>query len=323
MAPQNSALTILAFTCLHLVAVACGGSPTAPSTSSTSSAPTQTLTVSGPQGILIPGETVQLQAIEHYYPAGNQADRTPTAMWRSSNTVIAIVSSEGLVTATAPGAADISATFENLTTTTGIRVATSHALFSGQIDPDVAADIIAYNQNPGGSFNRYPGIINRFDLPIRVYVDPAFARAFADCAQRAITAWQAGTGLPVTYIDQDAEPRVRWIVQPIADGHPYTRVESVNLDNSYRSVVVVLPTGMAPRPDLPGNCPDPVLDTATHEFGHGQGIIQHPPWGGVMEYRETWTGLRQPNAREFRMITELYKLPLGAHVNPDGSWVVR
>jgi hypothetical protein len=36
-----------------------------------------------------------------------------------------------------------------------------------------------------------------------------------------------------------------------------------------------------------------------------------------------WSGLRRPSAREVRMLVELWKLPLGAHVNPDGSWLVR
>jgi len=303
---------------------ACGRSPTTPSTSSTSSTSTG-VKVSGPQGVLIPGETVQLKAAQYVTTPPNytETDKTTTATWLSSDPSVATVSSTGLVTAVAPGLAGISATVQNLMSPTiGIRVATSRAAHSGQIDPDVAADIIAWNQNqPNVIGNPSPGIIVRFELPIPVYVDTAFVAAFADCAQRAVRAWQAGTGLPVQYVNQNVEPRVQWVIEEVPDYRPITRPVSFNLDNSSRLMTIVMPTSWAPHG--PANCDDAALNATTHEFGHALGIGGHPDWGGVMAYQDKWTGWKQPNAREFRLITALYNLPLGAHVNADGTWFVK
>jgi hypothetical protein len=266
--------------------------------------------------VFVPGESAQLQAM--MYENGGSADRTTSATWTSSDPSVATVSPTGLVIAVAPGSAGVSAAVHGLTATIGIRVTTSHAQLTGRIDPEVAADIIAQNQNAGYLANRYPGTITRFDLPIRVYVDPSFA-VFDPCAQRAVSTWQSLTHIPVEFIDQNVEPRIQMIVLPTDDNRARTFNESVNLDNSLRSVSVIMPTSWG------HGCPDTYENTVTHEFGHALGLMGHPDWGGIMAYLQpgVYLGLRRPSEREVRMLVELYKLPLGAHVEADGTWVVR
>jgi len=292
----------------------CRRAPTSP-TPSPPSPPT--LRVLAPQAtILVPGESAQLQAMK--YESGGSADRTTAATWTSSDPLVATVSPGGLVVAVATGNADVSASVDGLTAAIGIRVTTSHAQLTGRIDPEVAADIIAHNQNAGYLANRYPGTITRFDLPIRVYVDRSFL-VFDPCAQHAANTWQSLTHLPVSIITENVEPRIQMIVLPTDDNRARTLTRSVNLDNSLRGVSVIMPTSWG------HGCPDTYENTVTHEFGHALGIMGHPDWGGIMAYLQpgVYLGLRRPSEREVRMLVELYKLPLGAHLEPDGTWVVR
>jgi len=296
------------------LAAGCARSPTAPTAPKQS---TPILEILGPQAILVPGESAQLQAMKYFN--GTSADRTTSASWVSSDASVVTVSPSGLVVAIAAGSADVSATVDGLAATMGIRVTASHIQLTGRIDTDVAADIIAQNQEVGYLANPHPGTVTRFDLPIRVYVDPGFTRAFGDCAQRAVKAWQAPTGLPIVLIAANIEPRIQIIVIPTDDNRARTLTDSVNLDNSLRGVSLIMPTSWG------YGCPDRYEDSVTHEFGHALGIMGHPDWGGVMAYLGygKWSGLRRPSEREVRMLVELYKLPLGAHVEPDGTWVVR
>jgi hypothetical protein len=272
-----------------------------------------TLRVLGPQAILVPGESAQLQAMK--YENGGKTDLTTSAIWSSSDTSVVSVSA-GLALAVAPGNADVSAMVDGLTSTIGFRVTASHVELTGRIEPEVAADMIAQNQDV--PYNKHRGTITRFDLPIRVYVDPGFL-VFDDCAQRAVKSWQSLTALPIVFIDKNTEPRIQMIVIPTDDNRARTVTDSVNLDNSQRGASLIMPTSWG------WGCPDPYLNTVTHEFGHALGIMGHPDWGGVMAYLApgVYLGLRQPSAREVRMLVELYKLPHGAHVEPDGTWVVR
>jgi hypothetical protein len=264
--------------------------------------------------ILVPGESAQLQAVRYW--KGTSADLTNSASWTSSDLSVATVTNGGLVTAVGAGDAEVAASADGLRSTIGIRVTASHERLSGQIDPEVAADIVTYNQEAGYLANPHRGVIARFDLPIRVYVDLSFGR-FGDCDRRAVKSWQTRTGLPIVFLDSNVEPRMEMVVLATEDYRARTVVQSVNLDNSFRAVSVILPTSK-------GGCTAANEDTTTHEVGHALGILGHPDWGDVMAYGVPWTGVaRQPNEREVRLLVELYRLPLGAHVEPDGTWVVR
>jgi hypothetical protein len=296
------------------LAWACGGSPTSPSPTP---APSHRLRLSGPAAILIPGQSVQLTATKIDYDGTKTVttDRTQTAVWLSSDLTVATVSSAGLVLAVAAGSAEVSASADGLTSSLTVRVTPSHDTLNGQIDPEVAADIIAQNQDVGVGANKNRGIITRFELPIRVYVDPEFTRLFgADCAKRGAAPWQSATGLPLLFVNDNVEPRVQVVTLVTGDNRARTFLDSVNLDNSLRVVSLVIPTPWAPLCDE---------DTMIHEFGHVLGIAGHPEWGGVMAYVYGNPGVRQPSVREVRLVTELYKLPLGAHLESDGSWVIQ
>jgi len=105
------------------------------------------------------------------------------------------------------------------------------------------------------------------------------------------------------------------IALPTRGSRARTVTESVSLDNSFRAVCVIMPP-------VAGGIAD-VEDTRTHEVGHALGILGRPVWGGVMASGVPWTGVaRLPNEREVRLLMELYRLPLGAHAEPDGTWVV-
>jgi hypothetical protein len=103
---------------LSAVTLACcrGRSPTSPTTTA---APPH-LRVLGPAAILVPGETAQLQAMKYWN--GTSADLTQSALWTSSDSSVATVSSGGLAVAVGAGQADISAAAEDLVSTIGVRV---------------------------------------------------------------------------------------------------------------------------------------------------------------------------------------------------------
>lgn len=70
------------------------------------------------------GGTSQLTATANYSD-GSEGDVTSLASWRSSNTAVATVSSGGVVTGVAPGAATISATYRSVTGSTTFNVGTT------------------------------------------------------------------------------------------------------------------------------------------------------------------------------------------------------
>jgi hypothetical protein len=292
---------------LQVIASGCADkNPTAP----TSASNPPELRVSGPFAILIPGDTAQLTAVRYY--AMLTVDQTRVVTWRSSDVTVLSVASGGLALAVSPGHVDVSATIDGLSSSVGITVAATRAQKSGAIDPETANDIIVQNQDIG-SANPHPGRILRFDTPIRVYTDPSF-RVFADCAERAARTWQSMTGVPILMGSSDSLPRLKLEAVQVDGSRARTLTLTVNLDNSQRDVHLIVPLQWAGM-----GCSAAVEDTVTHEFGHALGILGHPDWGGVMSYAEH-TGVRQPSAREIRMIVTLYSLPLGAHVNADGTW---
>jgi len=116
--PLLTASLILLFT------VQCGGraapAPTAPTPTVVPAPPTTpAVTVTSMQvgvagnrpGALPPGQSLQLWALANYSD-GTTADVTNTALWQSSNPVVATVSPSGLLTAAAAGLVDATATVQ-------------------------------------------------------------------------------------------------------------------------------------------------------------------------------------------------------------------
>jgi hypothetical protein len=103
----------------------------------------------------------------------------------------------------------------------------------------------------------------------------------------------------------------------VPDNRARTYTYQVNLDNSFQLVGVIIPSAWI-YPWGPHACTGDV--DIGHEFGHALGISGHPEWGGIMDYKGD---AKLPNDREVRLITELYRLPHGVHVEADGTWEVR
>ena len=190
---------------------------------------------------------------------------------------------------------------------------------SGRIEnPETVGDLITYNQaaNVGistpveGAIQRSQGIITRWELPIPVYVDPSI---IGNCAGEALTYWQSVTGLPFVLVGADAEPRITVRAAGpdelnIAIGSGF--VYRTYANNRGRLAVVKILTNNA-------NCTPPSV-LFRHELGHAIGIFGHPP-GGLMSAPIVGTTASQ---REINILVQLYRLPHGARIEPDGTWRV-
>jgi len=117
---------LVALVACTLVVSSCGsdgGGSSTPTTPTPPATPTVTgVTVVGPGGTPTPGQTAQFTATAALSNGTTQAV-TSQATWQSSNTGIATVTSSGLVTAVAAGQAEIRATYQNMTGTAGVSVA--------------------------------------------------------------------------------------------------------------------------------------------------------------------------------------------------------
>ena len=56
-----------------------------------------------------------------------------------------------------------------------------------------------------------------------------------------------------------------------------------------------------------------------HEVGHAIGIFGHVAGGALMASPQT--GINA-SSREINMLVQLYRLPHGTHIEPDGTWRV-
>ncbi len=190
---------------------------------------------------------------------------------------------------------------------------------SGRIESlDTVADLITYNQaaNVGlsipveGAIQRTSGILTRWELPIPVYVDPSIT---GNCVGEALAYWQSVTGLSYVLVGADAEPRLTVRAAgsdelniAIGSGLVYRTYSN----NRARLGVVKILTSNA-------ICSAPSA-LFRHELGHTLGIFGHPP-GGLMSAPMVGTTASQ---REINLLVQLYKLPHGARIDPDGSWRV-
>jgi len=190
---------------------------------------------------------------------------------------------------------------------------------SGRIDNlATVADLITYNQAESvglsvpveGPIQRATGIITRWELPIPVYVDPSIK---GNCAQEALSYWQSVTGLPFTFVGADAEPR---ITVRAAGSDELNIAAGLGLvyrtytNNRARLGVVKILTSAA-------TCTS-TSALFRHELGHAIGIFGHPP-GGLMSSPIVGTMASQ---REIDILVQLYRLPHGTRIEPDGTWRV-
>jgi hypothetical protein len=190
---------------------------------------------------------------------------------------------------------------------------------SGRIENlDTAADLITYNQaaNVGlsipveGAIQRSSGIITRWEIPIPLYVDKSIG---GNCAEEALAYWQSVTGLPFVLVGADAEPRLT--VRAAGSDELNVAIGSGLVYRTYpnnraRLAVVKILTSYA-------SCSPPSA-LFRHELGHTLGIFGHPP-GGLMGAPMVGTTASQ---REINMLVQLYRLPHGVRIEPDGMWRV-
>lgn len=203
--------------------------------------------------------------------------------------------------------------------TVGLPVPLPTADVSGRIENlDTAADLITYNQaaNVGlsipveGAIQRASGILTRWELPIPLYVDKSIG---TNCAEEALTYWQSVTGLPFVLVGADAEPRLT--VRAAGSDELNIAIGSGLVYRTYpnnraRLGVVKILTSNA-------SCSPPSA-LFRHELGHTLGIFGHPS-GGLMSAPMVGTTASQ---REINLLVQLYRLPHGVRIEPDGTWKV-
>ncbi len=170
-----------------------------------------------------------------------------------------------------------------------------------------ARDIVRYNQetphNPGR------GVICRWELPVRVYIEPPTRR---DLVIEALDHWKAFADTEYVLVDSPAiEPvlHVREddaIVPAGASG--IGGVQGTYANNRARRGFVVVRPGRLLR------------KLYRHEVGHALGFLDHPEDPGLMC---TFSGCRdEVTPREGSMMAHLYTIPHGARLSTDGSWEV-
>jgi hypothetical protein len=185
-------------------------------------------------------------------------------------------------------------------------------------NPGTAADLITYNQsvNVGlsvpveGVIQRLQDSITRWELPVPAYVDPSIK---GNCVEEALPYWQSVTGLPFALVADSAEPR---ITVRAAGSDELNIAAGLGLvyrtypNNRARLGVVKILTSDA-------TCTAPSV-LFRHELGHTLGIFGHPP-GGLMSAPMVGSTASQ---REINMLVQLYQLPHGTQIAPDGTWRV-
>jgi len=272
--------------------------------------------VTGPSPLTASGEKAQFAASARYSD-GSTKDQTSSAQWLSSDSLVIAVAAGGLATATGGGSASVRATVQSVTGVRSIQVIpnapAADANTQGRIDNiQTAADLIAYHQeNVAGSAFRVLSVITRWDLPLRVYVEPSASRVNVE---RALIYWQTVAGLPYVLIDSNAEPRI--LVRAGSEGLFGTAqgrggIDATYANNRARSGLVEI------RPDL-ASCEMSQTSCAVlfeQTIAGALGIFGQVP-GGIT------FGAARASSREINLLVGLYGLPHGAHVSADGSWNV-
>jgi hypothetical protein len=294
--------------------VACGGDgspPAAPPVLTVTG-----LTVTGPSTLTAIGDRAQLAAAVGFSDGSTQ-DQTAAAQWQSSDPLVVSVTVGGLVTATGGGSASVRATFQQVTGVKQVQVLPGppvpNSNVAGRIDNlQTVADLIAYHQDAvAWSAFRILGTIARWELPVRVYVEPSVSTGNVE---RALTYWQSVAGVPYVLSPTDTEPRILVSAGTVglfagADGRG--GIDATYGNNRARSGVIEI------RPDLAACDFSQPSCAVLYErvVGGALGLFGQVP-GGIT------FGASRASLREINMLVELYRLPHGVHIAPDGTWSV-
>ena len=295
--------------------VACG-SDESPLTAPPPAVTVTEVTITGPATLTAIGERAQLAAAVRF-SNGSTQDQTKSVQWQSSDPLVVSVTAGGLVTATGGGSVSVRATFQQVTGVKQVQVLPGppvpNSNDAGRInDLQTAADLIAYHQNAvAWSAFRIAGVIARWELPVRVYVEPSVS---ASNVERALAYWQSVAGVPYVLSATDTEPRilVRAGTQGLfagADGRG--GIDATYQNNRARSGLVEI------RPDLAACDFSQPSCAALYQrvIGGALGIFGQVP-GGIT------FGASRASVREINLLVELYRLPHGVQIDPDGAWRV-
>jgi hypothetical protein len=175
---------------------------------------------------------------------------------------------------------------------------------SGRLDNLTAArDIVELNQDVPTNTRR---VICRWQLPVRVYVQPPLPR---EVVIEALEHWKAYADTSYVIVDSPAEEPIL-VVREGEVPSPYAGIGGIDgtyADNRARHGFVVVKPGFV----------SPLLHR--HEIGHALGFLEHSAPPGLMCPTICSGGV---TAREGSMLAHLYTLPHGARVSTDGSWEV-
>ena len=192
---------------------------------------------------------------------------------------------------------------------------------SGRIENlETVADLIKYNQDNHvglsipveGRIERSNGIITRWELPIPVHVDPSI---HGTNVTEALDYWKSVAGLSFTLVGADTKPR---LVVRAASARELNVATGLGLvyrtysNNRAQLGVVKI------REDFAA-CTENCAWLYRHEIGHAIGILSHVAGGVLMGSPPVGT---EASPREINMLVQLYRLPHGAHIEPDGAWKV-
>ena len=174
-------------------------------------------------------------------------------------------------------------------------------------NPTAARDIVRYNQET--LYNPGRGVICRWELPVRVYIEPPTRR---DLVIEALDHWKAFADTEYVLVDSPAEEPVLHVREDDAvvprGASGIGGVQSTYANNRARRGFVVVRPGRV------------LKKLYRHEIGHALGFLDHPEDPGLMC---TFTGCNdEVTPREGSMMAHLYTIPHGARLATDGTWEV-
>jgi hypothetical protein len=202
-----------------------------------------------------------------------------------------------------------------------IGIAAAGSRESGRIENlETVADLIKYNQDhhpgfsiPGeGHIQRSTGIISRWELPIPVYADSSI---HGTNVAEALTYWQSVTGLSFVSVGKNAKSRL--VVRAASARELNIAVGLGLVYRTYSNNRAQL--GVVKIRDDFADCSSHCAGLYRHELGHAIGIFGHVAGGALMASPQVGT---EASVREINMLVQLYRLPHGARIAPDGTWKV-